>query len=333
MGILNFLKNQAIEVIEWTDDSGDTLVYRFPVHQNEIKMNAKLTVREGQFAVFVCQGQIADVFKPGLHTLQTQNIPIITKILSLPYGFNSPFKAEVYFVSSRQFTDQKWGTTNPVMLRDKDFGMIRMRAFGIYSIKVSDPALFMREIVGTDGHFTTDEITGQLKRVAVSGFSDFIATSGIPALDLATHYDELSAGVKTKLQPEFQTYGLELVKFIVENISLPEEVEKMIDKRTQMGVVGNLQAYTQFQTAQAIEDAAKNPGGMAGMGPAMGAGFAMAQQMAQSMAAGAQAPAPAPGAAPAAGTAPATGAKFCAECGGSLPAEAKFCPNCGKARG
>ncbi len=219
------------------------------------------------------------------------------------------------------------------MLRDKDFGMIRMRAFGIYSIKVSDPALFMREIVGTDGHFTTDEITGQLKRVAVSGFSDFIATSGIPALDLATHYDELSAGVKTKLQPEFQTYGLELVKFIVENISLPEEVEKMIDKRTQMGVVGNLQAYTQFQTAQAIEDAAKNPGGMAGMGPAMGAGFAMAQQMAQSMAAGAQAPAPASGAAPAAGAAPATGAKFCAECGGSLPAEAKFCPNCGKARG
>ncbi|HKY62424.1 MAG TPA: SPFH domain-containing protein [bacterium] len=327
MGIMNFLKNQAIEVIEWTDNSGDTLVYRFPVHQNEIKMKAKLTVREGQNAVFVSQGQIADVFKPGMYTLETQNIPILTKILSLPYGFNSPFKAEVYFVSTRQFTDQKWGTNNPVMLRDKEFGMIRLRGFGIYSIKVVDPAVFMKEIVGTDGHFTTDEITGQLKRTAVSGFSDFVATAGIPALDLATHYDELGAGVKEKLQPEFKNYGLELVKFIVENLSLPEEVEKMIDKRTQMGVVGNLQQYTQFQTAQAIEEAAKNPGGMAGMGPAMGAGFAMAQQMAQSMNAANQPPAPA--AAPAA----AAGAKFCGECGGALPAEGKFCPNCGKPRG
>lgn len=331
MGIINFLKNQAIEVIEWTDDSGDTLVYRFPVHQNEIKMGAKLTVREGQNAVFVCQGQIADVFKPGLHTLQTQNIPIITKILSLPYAFNSPFKAEVYFVSTRQFVDQKWGTTNPVMLRDKDFGMVRLRGFGIYSIKVSDPALFMREIVGTDGHFTTDEITGQLKRIAVSGFSDFVATSGIPALDLATQYDELAAGAKAKLQPEFQSHGIELVKFIVENLSLPEEVEKMIDKRSQMGVVGNLQAYTQFQTAQAIEEAAKNPGGMASVGPAMGAGFAMANQMAQSMAAGQQSAAN-PNPAPAAAASPA-GAKFCVECGGPLPAEGKFCPNCGKPRG
>lgn len=339
MGIIDFLKKQAIEVIEWTDDSGDTLVYRFPVHQNEIKMGAKLTVREGQNAVFVSQGQIADVFKPGLHTLQTQNIPIITKILSLPYGFNSPFKAEVYFVSTRQFVDQKWGTTNPIMLRDKEFGMIRLRGFGIYSIKVSDPALFLKEIVGTDGHFTTDEITGQLKRIAVSGFSDFVATSGIPALDLATHYDELSAGVKAKLQPEFQSHGVELVKFIVENLSLPEEVEKMIDKRTQMGVVGNLQQYTQFQTAQAIEEAAKNPGGIAGIGPAMGAGFAMANQMAQSMAAGQQAAAnpaqsaAAPAAAAGAAGAATTGAKFCVECGGALPAEGKFCPHCGKPRG
>ncbi len=330
MGIMNFLKNQAIEVIEWTDDSGDTLVYRFPVHQNEIKMGAKLTVREGQYAVFICGGQLADVFKPGFYTLQTQNIPIITKLLSLPYGFNNPFKAEVYFVSARQFTDQKWGTANPVMLRDKDFGMIRLRGFGLYSIKVSDPTVFIREIVGTDGHFTTDEITGQLKGIAISGFSDYVATSGIPALDLATQYDELSAGVKAKLQPEFQTHGIELVKFVIENISLPEEVEKMIDKRTQMGVVGNLQQYTQFQTAQAIEEAAKNPGGMASMGPAMGAGFAMANQMAQSMASGAQAPAQA---APAAGPAPVSGAKFCAECGSALPAEGKFCPNCGKARG
>ncbi len=328
MGIMNFLKNQAIEVIEWTDNSGDTLVYRFPVHQNEIKMKAKLTVREGQNAVFISQGQIADVFKPGMYNLETQNIPILTKILSLPYGFNSPFKAEVYFVSTRQFTDQKWGTNNPIMLRDKEFGMIRLRGFGIYSIKVIDPAVFMKEIVGTDGQFTTDEIAGQLKRTAVSGFSDFVATSGIPALDLATHYDELGDGVKEKLQPEFKKYGLELVKFIVENLSLPEEVEKMIDKRTQMGVVGNLQQYTQFQTAQAIEEAAKNPGGMAGMGPAMGAGFAMANQMAQSMNAAAQ---QTPAAAPAGATA--AGAKFCAECGGALPAEGKFCPNCGKPRG
>jgi len=331
MGILDFIKNQAIEVIEWTDDTGDTLVYRFPVHQNEIKWKAKLTVREGQFAVFVSQGKIADVFAPGYYTLETKNIPILTKILSLPYGFNSPFKAEVYFISSRQFTDQKWGTANPIMLRDKEFGMIRLRGFGIYSFKVVDPAVFIRQVVGTDGNFTTDEITGQLKRTAVSGFSDFVATSGIPALDLATHYDELGAGLQTKLQPDFKAYGIELVKFVVENLSLPEEVEKMIDKRTQMGVVGNLQQYTQFQTAQAIEEAAKNPGGMAGIGPAMGAGFAMANQMAQSLNAPAQPAAAQPAtASPAPGALP--GGKFCGECGGALPAEGKFCPNCGKPR-
>lgn len=329
MGILDFIKNQAIEVIEWTDDTGDTLVYRFPVHQNEIKWLAKLTVREGQNAVFVSQGQIADVFKPGLYTLDTKNIPIITKILSLPYGFNSPFKAEVYFVNTRQFTDQKWGTTNPVMLRDKEFGMIRLRGFGNYSMKAVDAAVVIRELVGTDGNFTTDEITGQLKRMAVSGFSDYVATSGIPALDLATHYDEMGEGLREKLSPEFKKYGLELVKFVVENLSLPEEVEKVIDKRTSMGVAGNLQQYTQFQTAQAIEEAAKNPSGMAGIGPAMGAGFAMANQMAQSMGAANQQPAPA-AAAPSA--APAVGTKFCAECGGALPAEGKFCPNCGKPR-
>ena len=315
MALKDFMKSQFIEVIEWLDDSGDTMAYRFPVQGQEIKMGASLTVREGQTAVFLNEGTIADVFKPGRHKLATRNLPILTKLRAWKHGFNSPFKAEVYFVSTRQFTDQKWGTSNPVMLRDPELGAIRLRAFGIFSFKVDDPALFMREIVGTEGHFTTEEINGQLKRLTISGFSDLLAESKIPAFDLASNYDELSAKAKAKLAPEFKSHGLELAKFFVENISLPPEVERMLDKRASMGVVGDMGRFTQFQAAQAIESAAENPGGTAGAGVGIGAGVAMGQSMMGAMNQGAQAPS--------------TATASCIKCSKAIPADAKFCPQCG----
>ena len=339
MALKNFVKSQLVEVIEWVDDSTDTLVYRFPVEGQEIKMGAQLTVRAGQLAVFVNEGRITDTFKPGRHRLATRNMPILTKLLSWKHGFKSPFKAEIYFVSARQFTDQKWGTSNPIMMRDPELGPIRLRAFGIYSFKVRDAALFMTDIVGTEGHYTTDEITGQLRRLIVSGFSDLLAESNIPAFDLAAKYDELSDAAKTKLDEEFKGHGLELTKLYIENISLPPEVEKMLDKRTSMGVVGDLNKFTQFQAAQAMEAAAKNPGGTAGAGVGLGAGMAMGNAMASSLAKP-RASAPTTASCVKCSQPIQESAPFCQHCGtpqGStcgkcqttLPAEAKFCLNCG----
>src|SRR5713101_2473666 len=261
MGIFDAIRSQFIEVIEWLDDSGNTILYRFPVQGQEIKNGAQLTVRESQSAVFVFQGQIADVFGPGRYSIDGGNTPILTKLGAWKFGFNSPFKAEVYFVNTKQFTDLKWGTSNPVMMRDSDFGMVRLRAFGIYSFRVTDPRALIKEIAGTNAHFVTEDIEGQLKRTLVSGFSDALAESKIAALDLASNYDELSRFARTKLGDEFKSLGLELTKFVVENISLPEEVEAAMDKRTSMGVLGDMGKYTQFEAAQAMRDAAQNPGG------------------------------------------------------------------------
>lgn len=280
MGLFNFLKGQFIEVIEWTNSNLDTIVYRFPVMNKEIKMGAKLTVRESQVAIFVNEGQIADVFTPGLYELTTQNLPILTKLKSWKYGFNSPFKAEVYFVNTRQFTDQKWGTTNPVMMRDPEFGMLRLRAFGAYSFKVSDPVIFMKEIFGTSEIFDTEHINGQLKRIIVSGMSDLLAETNIAALDLARYYDELGEESTIKLKSRFEAMGLSLTNLIIENISLPEEVEKVMDKRTSMGVIGNIDQYAKYQASEAIRDAAQNQGnGFAGMGAGLGAGSAIGNMM------------------------------------------------------
>src|SRR5216684_6094991 len=283
MGILDAIRTQFIEVIEWLDDSGKTMLYRFPVHDQEIKNGARLTVRESQTAVFVFQGQIADVFPPGLYTIEGGNTPILTKLEAWKHGFTSPFKAEVYFVNTKQFTDLKWGTPNPVMMRDTDFGMVRLRAFGIYSMRVQDPRAFIKEVAGTNARFVTEDIEGQLKRTLVSGFSDALGESKIAALDLASNYDELSRFSRTKLQDEFKSFGLELTKFVVENISLPEDVEKAMDKRTSMGVLGDMGKYTQFEAAQAMRDAAQNPGGGAGLGAGLGAGFAVGNAMAGAM--------------------------------------------------
>jgi membrane protease subunit (stomatin/prohibitin family) len=283
MGLWDFIKTELIDIVEWLDETGDTLVYRFERHDNEIKNGAQLIVRPGQAAVFVDQGRIADVFAPGRYELKTENLPVLSTLRGWKYGFDSPFKAEVYFVTTRQITNRKWGTKNPVMMRDADFGPVRLRAFGSYSIKVSEPGKLIAEIVGTDGHFTVDEIADQLRDMVTSRFTDALGEAKIPALDLASNYDEIGDRLIARMQPEFSAYGLELTKLLVENISLPEEVEKMLDRRTSMGVLGDLNAYTQFQTAQAIEKAAGNPGGAASEGMGMGMGFAMANRMANQM--------------------------------------------------
>ena len=283
MGIFDSIRHQLIDIIEWNDDSTDTMAYRFPRYENEIKNGAKLIVRESQAAVFVNEGQLADVFQPGTYTLQTQNLPILSNLKGWKYGFESPFKAEVYFVSTRVFTDRKFGTKNPIMLRDSEFGMVRLRAFGNFSIKISDPGVFVKQISGTGGTFTLDQLDEQLRDMVSARFADALGQSKIPALDLAGNYDQLGQYITARIQNDFQPYGLSLVNLFVENISLPAEVEAAMDKRTSMGVIGNLNAYTQFQTANAIGDAAKNPSGIAGIGASLGAGAAMAQQFTQAM--------------------------------------------------
>lgn len=296
MGLFDAIRSQFIEVIEWLDDSSGTLVYRFPVRGQEIKMGAQLVVREGQAAVFVNEGRLADQFGPGTYTLETRNLPVLTKLRSWPFGFTSPFKAEVYFVSTRRFTDRKWGTQNPIMMRDPEFGVVRLRAFGAFSFRVQDPSKFLAEVSGTEGLFEVPEIEGMLRRFAVSAFTDALAESKIAALDLAASYRELSDTVKAGIAQHFGEHGLQALDFVVENISLPPEVEQMLDKRTSMGVVGDLDRFTRFQTAQAIEAAAQAPGGAMGAGMGMGAGFAMADQMARSLAGRSESPPAAPAA-------------------------------------
>ena len=323
MGLFSKITGQFIDVIEWKDDSNDTMVHRYDHNGKEIMMGAQLTVRESQVAIMVNEGKLADVFQPGRYELSTQNMPIMTALKSWKYGFNSPFKAEVYFINTKQFLDQKWGTSNPVMMRDAEFGMIRLRAFGIYSFRVADPVVFLKEVFGTSGLMTVEGVTGQIKRTLVSGLSDAIAQSKIPALDLAANYDELSQYALQVVSPRIANLGLKLETLVIENISLPDEVEKAMDRRTSMGVVGDLKQYTQFQAAEAMREAANNPGGMAGLGATMGVGAMMAQTMQGAFNAGQQPAAPAQQAAPAGET------KFCSECGNRIPRNAKFCPECG----
>src|SRR5712691_365365 len=291
MGFFDNLKKQAvsqwIEIIEWLDDSKDTMVYRFPVYNQEIKMGAQLVVRENQAALLVNEGKAADLFQPGRYELTTKNIPILTDLKGWKYGFQSPFKAEVYFFNTRLFADLKWGTTNPVMMRDAEFGMIRLRAFGTYATRISDPKKFFATIVGTHGLTTTPDILGQLRSTIVSRLSDAVAESKIVALDLASKYDELAAVANGKLASDFGSYGLELSRFYIENMSLPAEVEAAIDQRSKLGVLGDrLQQYTQMQAAEAIPIAAANPGGIAGAGAGIGAGLAIGNAMGQAFSGG-----------------------------------------------
>lgn len=282
--VFSFIKGQFIDVIEWLDDSRDTLVWRFERYGNNIMMGAKLTVREGQAAVFIHEGQLADIFGPGLYELETNNMPVMTALQHWSHGFNSPFKSEIYFVNTRRFGGLKWGTQNPIMLRDPEFGPIRLRAFGSYAIRVADPGRFMTEIVGTDGDFTQDKIAGQIRNIVVQKVSRVLAGSGIAALDMAANTRELGEIVQKGIDPTLTEYGLAMPELYIENISLPPEVEKVLDQRTSMGIVGDLNKYTQFSAAQAMQTAAGATGDNAmGAGLGLGMGMGMAQQMANAL--------------------------------------------------
>jgi membrane protease subunit (stomatin/prohibitin family) len=280
MGLFDKIKGEFIDIIEWLDPTQDVMVYRFDRYQNEIKNGAKLTVRPSQVAVFVNEGQVADIFQPGMHTLTTSNLPILSTLKGWKYGFDSPFKAEVYFLNTKIFSGQKWGTRNPFMLRDPEFGPLRLKAFGSFSMQIKDPKLFIEKVVGTDGNFTTDEVNERIKDIILSQIPDAVASAKIPVLDLASNYMELSKLAEQQMNGEVKDYGIELIKFFIENISLPPEVETMLDKRTSMGILGDMNTFNKFQTGISMEEAAKNPNGGASDGIGMGMGFAMANQMA-----------------------------------------------------
>ena len=279
MALLDFIKKQFIDIIEWTDDSRDTLSYRFPDEDKEIKRGAQLIVRESQVAQFIYLGQFGDTFGPGKYDLVTDNIPILSDLKGWKYGLESPFKADVYYVITRVFTGNKWGTANPIMMRDQDFGIVRMRAYGIFDFKVVDPKLFLKEVAGTDDHFRLDEFSDTMRSRVVSVFSEALAQSKIPALDVAARYGELGEALRPLINPQMiSKYGIEVQSFIVENVSVPAEVEQAIDKRSSMAAVGNLNDYVKFQLAQGL-GAQGGGGGIAGVGAEMAVGMAMAQQM------------------------------------------------------
>ncbi len=313
MALMDFIKKQFIDVIHWTESDDGTLAWRFPMQDFEIQYGAQLTVRESQMAVFVNEGKVADVFGPGLHKLTTQTLPILTNLQHWDKLFESPFKSDVYFFSTRLQLDRKWGTPNPITIRDKDFGMVRMRAFGIYSYKIADPGAFYREISGTREAYRTDDLDGQLRNLVVATMSDLFGESGVPFIDMAANQIEFGRAMQEKLLPVFERYGLALDAFAVQNVSLPEELQKVLDTKIGMNIIGDMGRYTQYQAANAIPLAAQNEGGLAGIGAGLGAGMTVGQVMAQSMsqalqpgaapAAPAAAPAPAPAVASAAAAA------------------------------
>ena len=311
---MGFFRKQLINVIDWNEVDSQEMVYRFPCEGSEIKNGAQLTVRPSQVAIFVNEGIITDVFSEGRYQLTTANLPVMTKLLSWKYDFKSPFKADVYFVNTRQFPNLKWGTANPIMTRDSEFGMVRIRAYGNYSIRVVDAAKFLKEIFGTLPSYSTKNIQDHIKTIVVSSFSDYIAETKMPILDIARMYDEIGKGTAEKVREHLNEIGLTTTSVIVENISLPEEVEKAIDKRSSMAAIGDLNAYAKYQTADSIKDAANNPGGSAGLGVGIGAGVGMGRMMSEAM-----------------NTANSAEPKIlCPKCGKENPAKAKFCSECGQ---
>jgi excisionase family DNA binding protein len=280
MGIMDFLKGELLEIIEWTDDSRDTLSYRFPDDDKAIKRGAQLIVRESQVAQFVYVGEFGDTFGPGKHTLSTDNIPILTRLQSWKYGLESPFKADVYFLTTRLFTGNKWGTANPIMMRDADFGLVRARAFGTFDFKIVDPKLFLKEVAGSDQNFRLDEFADTMRSRIVSVFSDALASAQVPVLDVATRYGELGEALLPLINPVVGAkYGLQIASFIIENVSVPPEVEAAIDKRSSMAAVGNLNDFVKYQMAKGME--APGGGGAAGTASQLAVGFAIAQQLMQ----------------------------------------------------
>ncbi|HTA70546.1 MAG TPA: SPFH domain-containing protein [Bryobacteraceae bacterium] len=340
---MSFLSKQFIDVIQYTEPEDGILAYRYPMEDMEIQNGGKLTVRDSQMAVFVNEGRIADVFGPGLYTLSTQTLPILTYIMNWDKAFKSPFKSDVYYFSTRLQTNQRWGTATPITIRDKEFGAIRMRGYGIYTYKIADAKVFYQKISGTRDMYRVADLEGQLRNTIVARMTDTFAQSSVPFLDMAANQEELGKKIAENLKPSFADLGISLEAFVMENISLPDELQKMLDQRISMNMLGDMNKYTQFQVAQSLPIAAGNEGGgAAGIGVGLGAGMAMAQSMMNAMKPGEQpppagggGPAATPGSgptAPAAPAAPATGTKFCMNCGKSIPKAAKFCPECGGAQ-
>ena len=338
MTLRDFISKQFIDVIEWMEPEDGVLAYRYPMQDREIQNGGKLTVRESQLAVFVNEGQVADVFGPGLHTLTTQTLPILTNLKNWDKKFQSPFKSDVYFFATRLQTNQHWGTPNPITIRDKDFGAVRLRAFGIYAYHVGDAKIFHTKISGTRDVYRTADLEGQLRNTIVGRLTDTFASSNLPFLDMAANQADLSEKVAGQLRPAFADWGLILDSFVVENLSLPEELQKIFDQRIALGMIGEMGRYTQYQAAQSIPIAAGNEGGgVAGIGVGLGAGVALGQVMADAMRQGAASSAAPAGGAVAAGAA-AGGAiaggetKFCPDCGKPMARTSKFCPECGHAQ-
>jgi membrane protease subunit (stomatin/prohibitin family) len=284
MGIKDFLKKQFVDVIHWTEEGDGILAYRFPMEDFEIQYGAELTVRESQMALFVDEGKIADVFSPGRHQLTTQTLPLLTNLKNWDKLFQSPFKSDVYFFSTRLQLNQKWGTANPITIRDKEFGAVRMRAFGIYSYRITDPKAFYLSVSGTRDIYTVADLEGQLRNTIVASMTDLFGESGVAFLDMAANQDELGQKLAPKVAPMFQQYGLALDRFQVENVSLPEELQKVLDQRIGMGVIGDMGKFTQYEAAQSIPIAAANEGGAAGIGAGLGAGMTIGQTMAGALA-------------------------------------------------
>ena len=328
MSLRDFISKQFIDVIDWTEPEDGLLAYRYPMQDREIQNGGKLTVRDSQLAVFVNEGKVADAFGPGLYTLNTNTLPILTYLKNWDKKFQSPFKSDVYFFSSRIQTDQHWGTPNPITIRDKEFGAIRLRGFGIYSYHMTDAKSFYSKISGTRDTYHVADLEGQLRNTLIAKMTDAFAQSQVPFLDMAANQGALAEKISEQLKPAFTDYGLQLDSFVVENLSLPEELQKVLDQRISMNVLGDMGKFTQYQVAQSIPIAAGNEGGGGvGVGAGLGAGVAMGQAMMDAIK---QSTSGSGGAAPAAAGAASAATKFCSECGKAIPRGSKFCPECGK---
>jgi len=340
MALGDFLRKQFIDVIQWTESGPGVLMYRYPMRDMEIQNGGQLTVRESQLALFVNEGVAADQFNPGLHTLTTANMPLLTNLQNWDKAFESPFKSDVYFFSTRIQTGQKWGTQQPITIRDKEFGAVRLRAFGQYSFRLVNPAVFHGNIGGTQELYTVDQLEPQLRNNVIAAFTTAFANASVPFLDMAANQGLLSTQIADALRPSFEALGLRLETLTVENLSLPDELQKRLDERISMNMIGDMRTYTQFQAAQSIPIAAANEGGIAGLGAGLGAGMGLGGAMVDAMrgansagnnASGNSAPSSGGGTPPDA-AAVADGTKFCINCGTSIPAVAKFCSNCGSAQ-
>jgi len=333
MALRDFLGKQFIDVIEWVEPEEGILAYRYPMQDREIQNGARLTVRESQAAVFVNEGRIADAFTPGLFTLNTRTLPLLTNLMNWDKAFQSPFKSDVYFFSTRTQIDQRWGTSNPITIRDKEFGAVRLRGFGIYSYRLADPKVFHAKISGTRDLYRVEELEGQLRNTIVGLLTDTFANSQVPFLDMAANQVALSTKIAEQIKPTFKGFGLELDSFVVQNLSLPDELQKILDQRIGMGMVGDMGRYTQFQVAQSIPIAAANEGGGgAGAGAGLGAGIAMGQAMVDAIRQGTAGGGAAPSQGSSPGAAAAGATKFCLNCGKPIPKAARFCPECGTAQ-